>query len=120
MLDAVGELQEHLAGVEDYELAEATWQAAIARWPKAVIILRQGARVVRDSRQPRIVKETPLRSPLTACLLMTQSGHRPDRNPAAPQSPATEVCYPFGRECRRRQQRFALIHDLRLPMKVIE
>jgi hypothetical protein len=54
--DTAGEIQEHLAGVEDYELAEATWQAAIARWPKAVIILRQGARVVRDSRRPRIVK----------------------------------------------------------------
>jgi hypothetical protein len=56
MLDAAGEIHEHLAGVEDYELAEATWQAAIARWPKAVIILRQGARVVRDSRRLRVVK----------------------------------------------------------------
>jgi hypothetical protein len=56
MLDAAGEIQGHLAGVEDYELAEATWQAAIARWPKAVIILRQGARVVHDSRRPRVVK----------------------------------------------------------------
>jgi hypothetical protein len=56
MLDAGGEIQEHLAGVEEYEVAEATWQAAIARWPKAAIILRQGARVVRDSRRPRIVK----------------------------------------------------------------
>jgi hypothetical protein len=30
MLDAAGEIQEHLAGVEDYELAEATWQTAVA------------------------------------------------------------------------------------------
>ena len=26
MLDAAGELQEHLAGVEDYVLAEAVWR----------------------------------------------------------------------------------------------
>jgi hypothetical protein len=56
MLDAAGELLEHLAGVDDYEVAEATWLAAIKRWPKAHIILRQGARVVHDSRRPRAVK----------------------------------------------------------------
>ena len=56
MLDASGEIQEHLAGVEDYLLAEAVWREAIARWPKATMILRQGARVVHDSRRPRIVK----------------------------------------------------------------
>ena len=55
-LDARGEVRELLAGVEDYEVAEATWLAAIARWPKAHIILRQGARVVRDSKRPRLVK----------------------------------------------------------------
>jgi hypothetical protein len=31
LLDAVGEIQEHLAGVEDYMLAEAVWREAIAR-----------------------------------------------------------------------------------------
>jgi hypothetical protein len=56
MLDAAGEIQEHLAGVEDYILAEALWREAIARWPDATIILRQGARVVHDSRRPRVVK----------------------------------------------------------------
>jgi hypothetical protein len=35
MLDAAGEIQEHLAGVEDYLLAEAVWREAISRWPKA-------------------------------------------------------------------------------------
>jgi hypothetical protein len=44
MLDAAGEIQEHLAGVEDYIFAEAAWRMAIARWPDAHIILRQGAR----------------------------------------------------------------------------
>jgi hypothetical protein len=29
MLDAAGEIQEHLAGVEDYILAEAVWRAGI-------------------------------------------------------------------------------------------
>jgi len=50
------EVQEHLAGVEDYLLAEAVWREAIARWPKATIILRAGARVVKDSRRLRVVK----------------------------------------------------------------
>jgi hypothetical protein len=35
MLDSAGEVQEHLAGVEDYILAEAVWREAIARWPDA-------------------------------------------------------------------------------------
>jgi hypothetical protein len=56
MLDPASEIQEHLAGVEDYMLAEAVWREAIARWPDATIILRQGARVVHDSRRPRSVK----------------------------------------------------------------
>ena len=56
MLDAAGELQEHLAGVEDYILAEAVWREAIARWPGTTpmqdvelnpdVILAAGARVV--------------------------------------------------------------------------
>jgi hypothetical protein len=55
-LDRAGEIAEHLAAVGDYELAEATWLAAVTKWPKDRIILRQGARVVRDSRRPRVVK----------------------------------------------------------------
>jgi hypothetical protein len=56
LLDAAGEVEEHLAGVEDYLLAEAVWRAAITRWPKATVVMRQGARVVLDSRRPRVVK----------------------------------------------------------------
>jgi hypothetical protein len=56
MLDAAGEIPEHLAGVEDYTLAEAVWHEAIARWPAARIMLCHGARVVHDSRRPRVVK----------------------------------------------------------------
>jgi hypothetical protein len=51
MLDAAGEIQEHLAGVEDYILAEAVWREAIARWPRETMILRQGARVIADGRR---------------------------------------------------------------------
>jgi hypothetical protein len=35
--------------VDDFEVAEATYRAAVARWPVARIILRQGARVVLDT-----------------------------------------------------------------------
>ena len=32
-----------LAGVDDFEVAEATYRAAVARWPAARIMLRHGA-----------------------------------------------------------------------------
>jgi hypothetical protein len=41
---------EHIAGVEDYELALATFRAACERWPGTPITLRQGARVTGSSR----------------------------------------------------------------------
>ena len=54
MWDAAGEhIVEHLAGVEDFEVAMATYRAACQRWPDAAITLRQGARVIEDSRQKR-------------------------------------------------------------------
>jgi hypothetical protein len=40
MLDAAGEIQEHLAGVEDYILAEAVWREESRDGPGAPIILR--------------------------------------------------------------------------------
>jgi hypothetical protein len=46
---------EHVAGVDDFEVAEATYRAAVARWPAARITLRQGARVIEDSRRLRAV-----------------------------------------------------------------
>jgi hypothetical protein len=39
MLHSDGEIQEHLAGVEDYMLAEAVWREAVARCPGAVDLL---------------------------------------------------------------------------------
>ena len=44
---------EHLAGIEDAQLAMATYQAACKRWPGTVITLRQGAKVIEDNRQVR-------------------------------------------------------------------
>ncbi len=41
-------LVEHLAGVEDFELAMATYRAACQRWPNATITLRQGEAACRD------------------------------------------------------------------------
>jgi hypothetical protein len=49
--DTGDSIVEHAAGVEDFEVAEATYRAAVARWPSVRITLRQGARVVHDSGQ---------------------------------------------------------------------
>ena len=43
---------EHIAGVEDYQVALATYRAACERWPGTPITLRQGARVIEDSQAP--------------------------------------------------------------------
>jgi hypothetical protein len=47
-------LLEHIAGVEDYELAVGTFRLACERWPNTPITLRQGARVIEDSRRVRL------------------------------------------------------------------
>jgi hypothetical protein len=44
---------EHIAGVEDFQIAQATYRAAVERWPGGAITLRQGARVIEDSRWTR-------------------------------------------------------------------
>jgi hypothetical protein len=41
--DTGDSIVEHIAGVDDFEVAEATYRAAAARWPSACITLRQGA-----------------------------------------------------------------------------
>ena len=45
---------EHLAGAEDFTLALGAFKIACERWPKAAIMLRQGARVIEDSRRLRL------------------------------------------------------------------
>jgi hypothetical protein len=48
--DGAGDnIVEQVAGVDDFETAVATHWAAVRRWPKAKITLRQGARVVHKS-----------------------------------------------------------------------
>jgi hypothetical protein len=42
---------EHIAGVEDYQVALAAYRAACERWPGTAVTLRQGARVSEDSRR---------------------------------------------------------------------
>ena len=32
-MDALGEIIETMAGVDDFEIAETTWLAAVERWP---------------------------------------------------------------------------------------
>jgi hypothetical protein len=39
-----------VAGVDDFEVAEAIYRAAVARWPAARITPRKGIRVVHDTR----------------------------------------------------------------------
>jgi hypothetical protein len=46
---------EHVAGVEDYQVAFATYRAAYERWPGTPITLRQDARGFEDSRRLRVV-----------------------------------------------------------------
>src|SRR5262245_16731961 len=46
---------EHVAGIEDYQVALATYRAVCERWPSTPITLRQGARVIEDSRRLRVV-----------------------------------------------------------------
>jgi hypothetical protein len=53
--DTGDSIVEHIAGVDDFEVAEATRRAAVTRWPAARITLRQGARVIEDSRRLRVV-----------------------------------------------------------------
>jgi len=49
--DTGGEIVEHVAVVDDFEIAQAGYAAAVKRWPAAQIILHQGARVVKDAGQ---------------------------------------------------------------------
>ena len=44
---------EHLAGVEDFQVAMATYRAACERWPGTAITLRRGARVIEAPIRPR-------------------------------------------------------------------
>jgi hypothetical protein len=50
--DAAGNnIMEHVAGLEDYSVAQAAYDCACRRWPKEVVTLRHGARLMEDSRR---------------------------------------------------------------------
>ena len=51
LVDDTGEIADHLAAVEDFMLAKATYDAAVRRWPKSRIRLYQEARIVEDSQR---------------------------------------------------------------------
>ena len=46
-------IMEHVAGSDDLAVAMAAYAAALGRWPGECITLRQGARVIEDSRKNR-------------------------------------------------------------------
>jgi hypothetical protein len=49
--DAAGDnILEHTAGVEDFAVGQAAYDRACRRWPKERITLRQGARLIQESR----------------------------------------------------------------------
>ena len=58
---------EHLAGVEDFQVAMATYRAACERWPGTAITLPQGARVIESPIRPR--------QECSPCLWGTQRTH---------------------------------------------
>jgi hypothetical protein len=45
----------HVAGTEDLMVAMAAYEAACRQWPGETITLRQGARVIEDSRKEGLV-----------------------------------------------------------------
>jgi hypothetical protein len=46
-----GNIIQHIANIDDLALAMAAYEAACKNWPGEKITLRQGARVIKDSRQ---------------------------------------------------------------------
>jgi hypothetical protein len=52
--DARGDtILDHIGGLDDLEVASAAYEAACKRWSREPITLRQGARVIEDSRRIR-------------------------------------------------------------------
>jgi len=47
-------IMDHVAGSEDLMVAMAAYEAACRHWPGETITLRQGARVIEDSRKERL------------------------------------------------------------------
>jgi hypothetical protein len=47
-------VMEHVADIDDLTVAKAIYEAACKQWPGANITLRQGVRVIEDSRKARV------------------------------------------------------------------
>src|SRR5438270_11575458 len=79
--DADGEnVIEHLAGVEDPQVAKATYLAACQRCPGTPITLRQATRVIEDSRRTRPESRSPIprnTGPSVRIQSIRRSAHRP-------------------------------------------
>ena len=71
---AANSVVEQIAVVDDFEVAEATFRAAVARWPAARITLRQGIRVLEapeDRQRAGCASRSvhlPERWPVNCCL----------------------------------------------------
>ena len=55
--DPSGNVVQRVADVDDLAVALATYQAACKRWPGNCFTLRQGSRVIADSRQTQPAKK---------------------------------------------------------------
>jgi hypothetical protein len=49
--DAKGHATEHVAEIDDLTVAMATYKVACERWPDDTLFLKQGSRVIADSRR---------------------------------------------------------------------
>jgi hypothetical protein len=49
--DGRNKIVKQVAGLEDFAVARAAYDRACRRWPKAVVTLRRGQRVIDDSRR---------------------------------------------------------------------
>ena len=49
--NAADDVGKHVADIDDFKGACAIYEEAVKRWPNARIMLRQGARVVKDTGQ---------------------------------------------------------------------
>jgi hypothetical protein len=65
---AANGILEHIAGIDDFEVAQATYWAAVARWPAARITLRQ--------RQPHQNHATNAASQMATATPRTMTSNR--------------------------------------------
>jgi hypothetical protein len=79
--DSIGD---HVAGVGDFEVAEATYRAAVARWPAARITLRQGIRwcMIAGNAPAEVGDQCEESESKVFCLSSFGRGARGSREPA--------------------------------------